>query len=117
MRVTDPIVVDERVGAHVAEIGIVVPHDLAFMAGHFPALPIVPGVVQLKWALDFARRRLGVTGRFAGCENLKFQRVLTPGTRATLKLEHIEAAGELAFAIESAGTRYCSGRVLLRAAP
>jgi 3-hydroxymyristoyl/3-hydroxydecanoyl-(acyl carrier protein) dehydratase len=117
MRVTDPIVVDERIRANVAEIGIVVPHDLAFTEGHFPGVPIVPGVVQLKWALDLARRRLGATGHFVGCENLKFQRVLVPGTRATFKLEHVEASGKLAFTLESAGTRYSSGRLLLRAVP
>jgi 3-hydroxymyristoyl/3-hydroxydecanoyl-(acyl carrier protein) dehydratase len=117
MRVTDLIVVDEHVRGPTAEIGIVVPHDLAFIAGHFPGMPIVPGVVQLKWALDLGRRRLGATGRFVGCEHLKFQRVLTPGTRATLKLEHVEASGKLAFTFESGVARYSSGRVLLRAAP
>jgi 3-hydroxymyristoyl/3-hydroxydecanoyl-(acyl carrier protein) dehydratase len=117
MKVTEPIVVHERVDAPAAEIGIVVPHDLAFAAGHFPGVPIVPGVVQLKWALDLARRRLGVGGRFAGCENLKFHRVMKPGDRATLKLEHTEATGKLAFAFELEGSRYSSGRLLLRAAP
>jgi 3-hydroxyacyl-[acyl-carrier-protein] dehydratase len=117
MRVTDPIVVHERVEAHAAEIAILVPHDLAFTEGHFPGIPIVPGVVQLKWALDLARRRLGVRGRFAGCENLKFQRVLTPGTHATVKLTDVEASGKLAFVFESAGARYSSGRLLLRTAP
>jgi 3-hydroxymyristoyl/3-hydroxydecanoyl-(acyl carrier protein) dehydratase len=117
MRVTDPIVVEERIDARAAEIGIVVPHDLVFVEGHFPSVPIVPGVVQLKWALDLARRRLGVAGRFAGCENLKFQRVLQPGNHATLKLEHIETTGKLAFSFELAGSRYSSGRLLLRAAP
>jgi len=115
MRVTDPIVVHERVDAPVAEIGILVPSDLAFCAGHFPDMPVVPGVVQLKWALDLARCRLGVRGRFAGCENVKFQRVLTPGTRATLKLENIEASGKVAFVFESARARYSSGRLLLHA--
>jgi 3-hydroxyacyl-[acyl-carrier-protein] dehydratase len=116
MKVTDPIVVHERVDSHAVEIAIVVPHDLAFCVGHFPGMPIVPGVVQLKWALDLARGRLGVRGLFAGCENVKFQRVLTPGTRATLRIEHAEASGKLAFSIESAGARYSSGRLLLRAA-
>jgi 3-hydroxymyristoyl/3-hydroxydecanoyl-(acyl carrier protein) dehydratase len=116
MRVTDPIVVHELIEAHTAEIAILVPHDLAFCAGHFPGIPIVPGVVQLKWALDLARRRLAVEGRFAGCENLKFQRVLTPGARATLKLEHVALTGKLAFSFESADGRYSSGRALLTAA-
>jgi 3-hydroxyacyl-[acyl-carrier-protein] dehydratase len=115
MSVTDPVVVSERVDTRSAEIEIVVPRDLAFCEGHFPGLPIVPGVVQLKWAIDLARRRLGVAGRFSGCESLKFQRVLTPGDRATLKLEHVAATGKLAFSFESAGGRYSTGRVLLAA--
>jgi 3-hydroxymyristoyl/3-hydroxydecanoyl-(acyl carrier protein) dehydratase len=116
MSVTDPIVVHERVDAHSAEIAIVVPHDLSFIEGHFPGMPVVPGVVQLKWVLDLARRRLGVRAPFAGCENLKFQKLLRPGDRATLTLEHVEATGKLAFSFDSPNGRYSSGRALLTAA-
>jgi 3-hydroxymyristoyl/3-hydroxydecanoyl-(acyl carrier protein) dehydratase len=115
--VVEPIVVARRVAAPVAEIEVVVPSDLRYFDGHFPGAPVVPGVVQIKWALELARRYLDVGGGFAGLERLKFQQLMTPGTRATLTLQHEASAHKVqfSFASASADARYSSGRLLLRA--
>jgi 3-hydroxymyristoyl/3-hydroxydecanoyl-(acyl carrier protein) dehydratase len=112
--VVEPLVVARRVATPVAEIEVVVPSDLRYFDGHFPGAPVVPGVVQIKWALEFARRYLDVGGGFAGLERLKFQQLMTPGTRATLTLEHAAAAHKVQFSFASADARYSSGRLLLR---
>jgi 3-hydroxymyristoyl/3-hydroxydecanoyl-(acyl carrier protein) dehydratase len=117
MTVVDPIVLREDVHAADAALDLVVPHDLAYFVGHFPATPVVAGVVQIKWAVELARRYLGVGGTFAGMEALKFQHVMTPGTRVTLTLQYVAARGKLHFAFQSDLARYSSGRLLLRATP
>lgn len=33
------------------ELDFVVPHDLPCFAGHFPAMPLVPGALLLDWAI------------------------------------------------------------------
>jgi 3-hydroxymyristoyl/3-hydroxydecanoyl-(acyl carrier protein) dehydratase len=116
MKVEDPVVVDRRIEGLAAEIELVVPHDLRYLEGHFPGLPVVPGVVQIKWVVALAHRYLDVTGGFCGFEALKFQQVLGPGVRATLKLEFVPANGKLRFAFESDHASYSSGRLLLRVA-
>ena len=115
MSVVEPIVTSERVNAPTAEIVFTVPPDLDYFRGHFPGVPIVAGVVQIKWALAFAQSRLGVGGEFAGMEGLKFQRVMTPGVAVTLALEYDADEGELRFSFRSGDVRYSSGRLLLRA--
>jgi 3-hydroxymyristoyl/3-hydroxydecanoyl-(acyl carrier protein) dehydratase len=117
MKVVDPIVLRQRVEADCAEAVLAVPRDLDFFDGHFPGAPVVPGVVQIKWALALARRLLGIGGVFAGVEALKFQHVLVPGAEATLELRYAAASGTLHFAFRSAQHRFSSGRVLLRATP
>src|SRR5688572_19089159 len=112
-RVVDPIVLQHRVGAGSAEIELVVPDDLHFFNGHFPGAPVVPGVVQIKWAILLAQRYLAIGGGFTAMENVKFQRVMTPQSRVTLTLEHAAAARKLHFAFASADARYSSGRVVL----
>jgi 3-hydroxymyristoyl/3-hydroxydecanoyl-(acyl carrier protein) dehydratase len=115
--VEDPIVVDKRVrSATSAELDLVIPHDLRYFRGHFPGAPIVPGVVQIKWAVAFARALLRAGRGFAGMKTVKFLEVMQPGTAATLTLDYAAASGELRFKFESAGARYSNGKLLLRAA-
>jgi 3-hydroxymyristoyl/3-hydroxydecanoyl-(acyl carrier protein) dehydratase len=116
--VVDPVVMDRRVdAAGGAEVDLVVPHDLHYFQGHFAGTPVVPGVVQIKWALGFASELLHTRGVFAGMEALKFLEVMQPGARATLKLGYTQATGKLRFSFEHDGARYSSGRILLRGAP
>jgi 3-hydroxymyristoyl/3-hydroxydecanoyl-(acyl carrier protein) dehydratase len=112
-RVVEPIVVQNRVRADAAEIDLVVPADLRYFKGHFPGTPVVPGVVQIKWAILLAQRYLAIGGGFAGLENVKFQRAMTPGSSVTLTLEYAAAACKLHFSFASADARYSSGRVIL----
>ena len=116
-RVVDPIVVATRVAASGAELDIVVPDDLSYFEGHFPGAPVVPGVVQIKWAIELARGVLGIPTGFAGVEALKFQRPLMPGARATLALEYTPTDRKLRFSFVSSRARYSSGSVLLGTAP
>ena len=112
-RVVEPIVVQNRVRADAAEIDLVVPADLRYFKGHLPGTPVVPGVVQIKWAILLAQRYLAIGGGFAGLENVKFQRAMTPGSSVTLTLEYAAAACKLHFSFASADARYSSGRVVL----
>ena len=115
--VFDPVVVDTRVHAvGAAEVDLVVPPDLFYFAGHFPGAPVVPGVVQIKWAIAFAHDLLGIGRELAGMEALKFHEVMQPGARSTLKLDYAQASGKLRFSFEREGARYSSGRLLLRGA-
>ena len=113
----DPIVVDCRVEAFSAAVDLIVPDELHYFRGHFPGMPVVPGVVQIKWAIALGRLYLRAAPAFRGLEALKFQQIMRPGARVTLELQHAEAAGKLRFAFGSEHARYSSGRVLLRAAP
>ena len=116
-RVVDPIVVDHHVRAGSAEIALVVPRDLYFFTGHFPGAPVVPGVVQIKWAIALAQQYLGISHAFAAMEKVKFQRAMTPKSRVTLTLEYVAAAHTLRFSFASPDGPYSSGRLRSSAAP
>jgi 3-hydroxymyristoyl/3-hydroxydecanoyl-(acyl carrier protein) dehydratase len=112
---TEPVVIDERVVPPTAEIRLRVPADLEYFEGHFPGVPIVPGVVQVQWAILFARRYLQLSADFAGLEALKFHQVMGPETEATLTLNYSTATAKLHFSFDSSRGRHSSGRVLLQA--
>lgn len=86
----------ERDGGQ-ARIALIAQDGLGWFDGHFPAVALLPGVVQTHWAIGFGRAHLGVRGAFRELKGVKFIRVIQPGDRLTLHLAHDAARGELGF--------------------
>jgi acyl-coenzyme A synthetase/AMP-(fatty) acid ligase/3-hydroxymyristoyl/3-hydroxydecanoyl-(acyl carrier protein) dehydratase len=79
--------------------------------GHFPQAPILPGVLQLQWAIQWARQCFGLRADVARIEVLKFQQPVLPG--AELKFSLRRASPQtLQFAYESARGMHASGRIV-----
>ena len=85
---------------------------LAHFAGHFPELPVLPGVVQIDWAVRFARQHLGLRGTFERLENIKFQALVLPGAALSLELKWEGHSGRLEFSYSDARRKYSSGRII-----
>ncbi|WP_192563233.1 acyl-CoA synthetase family protein [Pseudomonas gozinkensis] len=90
-----------------------VPPDLAYFSGHFPKAPVLPGVVQVEWALNLGRQLLNLPGDFAGMEVLKFQQLVRPGDEIQLHLRFDPERGKLYFAYRNDTATCSSGRILL----
>jgi acyl-coenzyme A synthetase/AMP-(fatty) acid ligase/3-hydroxymyristoyl/3-hydroxydecanoyl-(acyl carrier protein) dehydratase len=90
-----------------------VPPDLAYFSGHFPKAPVLPGVVQVEWALNLGRQLLNLTGPFAGMEVLKFQQLVRPGDEIQLHLRFDPERSKLYFAYRNDTATCSSGRILL----
>ncbi|MBB6155770.1 acyl-coenzyme A synthetase/AMP-(fatty) acid ligase [Pseudomonas sp. JAI115] len=93
-----------------------VPPDLAYFSGHFPKAPVLPGVVQVEWALNLGRQLLNLAGKFAGMEVLKFQQLVRPGDEIQLHLRFDPERDKLYFAYRNDTATCSSGRILLGAA-
>ena len=87
---------DEEV---VLECGI--PATLTWFQGHFPDNPVLPGVVQLHWAISLMGKHLPQNGVFSRVENLKFRNVILPESTVLLTLSATGKEGQLRFS-------YCS---------
>lgn len=92
-----------------------IPPDLAHFSGHFPQTPVLPGVVQIDWALALARELItDLPPHFAGMEVLKFQQLARPGDQLMLTLRFDPERGKLHFAYRNGDAPCSSGRILLR---
>ena len=96
-----------------ALLELVVPADLLYFDGHFSVAPVLPGVVQVDWAIHYGRHYLALAGAFKGINALKFQQMIRPGCPVQLELVHDAAKGSLNFRYFSDAGAHASGRILL----
>lgn len=85
--------------------------------GHFPAVPLLPGVTQVDWALKLARLHLSSIamhrGEFHRLAGLKFRRVITPGTILSLELSWSSPQLTFRYISDKDGEVYSQGRIVL----
>lgn len=91
-----------------------VPRTLAHFAGHFPGLPILPGVVQLDWAIRLAAEHVPSVRAVASIDRLKFMAPVLPGAVLKLTLAHDAARRRVQFAYRMDGRDCASGVIVYR---
>ncbi len=111
--VLTPAVESEERGGDSLVRHCAVPRDLAFLAGHFDALPIVAGVVQLGWVIAAAEDLLGAVVRVSAVEALKFKQPLLPGEIFDLALTVDDERSCVRFRLSRGEDEISSGRILL----
>ena len=79
------------------ELDLFIAQGLPQLDGHFPGLPIVPGVALIDWAVRFTARYLQIGDGVARSLQVKFRRIIAPDNLVTLVLEHQPARKRLAF--------------------
>jgi acyl-CoA synthetase (AMP-forming)/AMP-acid ligase II len=86
--------------------------DLVAFDGHFPQAKILPGVIQLDWAIHYGRAAFTMPPRFLRMDALKFQHVARPGDCLQLVLAWDAAKATLGFRYTSDHGVHASGRVV-----
>jgi 3-hydroxymyristoyl/3-hydroxydecanoyl-(acyl carrier protein) dehydratase len=75
-----------------------VPPTLVHFAGHFPGLPILPGVVQIDWAMRLAAEQVPTVTHAGIDRQLKFKAPVPPGALLNLTLTHDASRQRVQFA-------------------
>lgn len=87
-----------------------VPAALEHFRGHFPGFPILPGIVQLDWAVRLGRLHFRGLEESGGVDNFKCQALVFPDAELTLELRRDETG--LHFRYYDARRTYSSGKIL-----
>lgn len=106
-----PEVLHEQARDHEITLDLRIPHNLAYFAGHFARIPVVPGVVQIHWAAHFAREYLHWERIFQRMEAVKFKELLLPGQHLRLRINGSPEKSRLNFVYYSEDREYSSGRI------
>ena len=94
-------------------LDFVVAHDDEAFHGHFPERPILPGVVQVDWAMRLATLHLNLGDLFAQDIQIKFREVIAPEVPLTLTVQIDRAKSKLTFSYCSGDTTMSSGQIRL----
>lgn len=89
-----------------------VPPGLTHFSGHYPGQPILPGVVQIDWAVRYAREHLALSGQFTALENIKFLALVLPDAQLELTLKWEAAKTRLEFSFATSERKHSSGRIV-----
>lgn len=81
----------------------------AFFDGHFPGAPVLPGVVQLKLAVEAVEEMLGHAVTVRQVKRMKFVKVIEPNTGFEVEVEGDERSVVYRFLKEG---EICSSGVL-----
>jgi 3-hydroxymyristoyl/3-hydroxydecanoyl-(acyl carrier protein) dehydratase len=91
-----------------------VPDDLAYLEGHFPQAPIVAGVCQLKWVIDYIEMHTGKPLVIEAMEAVKFHRPLLPQQRFAIELSYDHHTTSWHYQVYAADKAFASGRLLVQ---
>ena len=82
-----PTVLQQQHSTHSCSLLLDITADLHYFEGHFPAAPVLAGVAQMDWAVQFSQQLLFGNRPVMAVEMLKFQQMVQPGCQLTLILE------------------------------
>lgn len=85
--------------------------QLIWFDGHFPGYPVLPGVVQLRWAVELSQEYFGVRSVPREVMRLKFKSIIVPPIVVELTLKRLGPA-ETQFGYTGNGQEYSQGRLI-----
>lgn len=113
MNITPNIIKTTKIDAGV-EIQINIPANLDYFNGHFNDHSVLPGVVQLDWAVKYAKQYLELScDKFKSMEVLKFQVIILPNANLLLTLKQLTTE-KFKFSFISENGQHSSARVILQ---
>jgi 3-hydroxymyristoyl/3-hydroxydecanoyl-(acyl carrier protein) dehydratase len=95
-----------------AELTLFVPPSLCYFLDHFAIFPLLPGVVQIEWAVQYAQRCFALVSPTQRLEQVKFQAPIKPSDTVQLTLQFEREKNRVLFHYDSARGRHSSGRIV-----
>jgi 3-hydroxymyristoyl/3-hydroxydecanoyl-(acyl carrier protein) dehydratase len=93
------------------ELKLVIPDALFYFRGHFPGFALLPGVVQLHWAVQYGMQHFALGEVFPSTIRVKFRKPIRPSHRLTLSLKYVHSRSRIHFDYADAEGACSSGQI------
>lgn len=84
--------------------------DSKYFAGHFLEIPVLPGFIQVDFAIKIAKEQFGINPTISNIKKLKFTKIITPNKNINLQLEYLEDSQSLSFKYYDKNDTFSSGK-------
>lgn len=108
---------DIRCSGDRASCTLILGPDHDAFSGHFPEMPVLPGVIQIDWAMQLAARCFALREPVARAFQVKFMGIIQPGADLHLTLALDRTARRLSFEYRKDERVMSSGRVMIEPPP
>jgi 3-hydroxymyristoyl/3-hydroxydecanoyl-(acyl carrier protein) dehydratase len=107
-----PDLINKTINENDAALTLFIREDLDYFNGHFPEKPILAGVVQLHWAVEYTKQVFNLSDcDVANLEVLKFQVVIVPKQTLILTVTQ-KSPNKYLFSYVSDRGQHASGRIV-----
>jgi len=106
-----PVLAARSVASGAVNLQVEVRTDCPWLEGHFPGQPVLPGVIQLRWALHLAQAVWPDLATVDTVSNLKFQQPVLPPASLLLELRRHPALARVDFCWQQSEKPCSRGRV------
>jgi len=104
-----PEILKKSLSENTVELLIKIPENLAYFEGHFPGISIVPGVVQLHWAVKFATEHFKIPGTISQGNRIKFTQLMRSADEICLSLQYVPEKQMVSYSYKAGDQSYASG--------
>ncbi len=94
-----------------AKFKLHVPANLHCFDGHFPNQPVLPGVMQIHWAGEVAKKVFNLSG-FTALQGSKFNGMVLPDTHLDLSLQYKPEKQSVKYAYTDGQTKFSVGSLV-----
>ena len=85
--------------------------ELIWFRGHFPGYPVLPGVVQLRWAVELSQENFAIRTVPGEVMRLKFKSIIVPPIAVELTLVQL-GPSRVQFGYTGQGQEYSQGQLI-----
>jgi acyl-CoA synthetase (AMP-forming)/AMP-acid ligase II len=104
----EPVVFEKKVSQTNLSLTLSFEKDAIYFKGHFPNIPILPGIVQVNFAIDWCRRAFNSESSVKRISKLKFSSIIKPGDVVNLSIS-VKSHNLYKFAYSAEGKELTSG--------
>jgi 3-hydroxymyristoyl/3-hydroxydecanoyl-(acyl carrier protein) dehydratase len=97
----EPKILQQQISDMELKLELVFLEEAEYFQGHFPQIAILPGVVQVHFAVLYAQRYLEVQPEISSVTRLKFANIIQPKQQVNLSLKLVKQKHKVCYKYES----------------
>ena len=87
--------------------------DLDYFSGHFDKKPVLAGVVQIGWIVEWVQEHYATKLNFCGFKNIKFTDLVIPPCALCIDINYQPDNGHIRFSSLKNGLKCASGIIMV----